>query len=126
VSAHDISDGGAAVAAAEMAFAGRRGITLSLARDHGPAELFGEGPGRYLVEVKPDDAERFGELLEDAERVGWVAEDDRVRVGPEIDVSLAQIEAAFRGHVPGYQDPGDQFRRPDPDGSDQPQENPAS
>ncbi len=103
VSAHDIGDGGAAVAAAEMSFAGRLGVTLSLATDHGPRELFGEGAGRYFVEVKRIDGDQFEALVPSSQRVGWVTEDDRVRVGPELDVSLAEVERAYRGHVPGYQ-----------------------
>ncbi len=104
VSAHDVGDGGAAVAAAEMALAGRLGVTLSLAADHGPRELFGEGSGRYFVEVKPGDGDRFESLVPTARRVGWVTDDARVRVGPLLDVSLVDIERAYRGHVPGYED----------------------
>jgi phosphoribosylformylglycinamidine synthase II len=60
---HDCSEGGLAVAAAEMALAGRLGLDLSLAalprspdvdRDH--VALFSESSGRFLVEVAADDA----------------------------------------------------------------------
>ncbi|QHQ34581.1 phosphoribosylformylglycinamidine synthase subunit PurL [Algicella marina] len=44
--AHDVADGGLAVAAAEMALAGNVGVTLAA---DGMDELFGEDQGRYLV-----------------------------------------------------------------------------
>ena len=100
-SAHDLSEGGLAVAAAEWAFAGRLGMTLSVASEHGPAELFGEGAGRYLVEVGPDAADVFAELVPSATRIGWVTDDGRLRIGVEIDVSLDEVGAAYVG--PHYQ-----------------------
>ncbi|MCA9284289.1 MAG: hypothetical protein KDA22_03675 [Phycisphaerales bacterium] len=61
--AHDASDGGMLVAAAEMAFAGGIGLTLDLgAAEGGPSEqgsqaalleCFAEAPSRYLLEVDP-------------------------------------------------------------------------
>ncbi len=59
-SAHDCSDGGMLVAAAEMAFAGRIGLDLDL--DAPPADgalpeaaaCFAETPSRFLLEVAPD------------------------------------------------------------------------
>ncbi|MCK6472459.1 MAG: phosphoribosylformylglycinamidine synthase subunit PurL [Planctomycetes bacterium] len=66
-SCHDLSEGGLAVAAAEMAFAGDVGATLDLAKVPVPAGakpeaaalLFGESPSRFLIEVSPANAERF-------------------------------------------------------------------
>ena len=62
LSAHDVSEGGLAVALAEMAFSGKAGIRADLAVvptiDDTPAaeHLFGETPGRILFEVAPKDA----------------------------------------------------------------------
>jgi phosphoribosylformylglycinamidine synthase len=57
---HDLSEGGLAVALAEMALAGGLGLTVSLAavpRDgaaaHDAALLFSESPSRFLLEVRP-------------------------------------------------------------------------
>ncbi len=67
-SCHDLSEGGLAVAAAEMAFAGCIGAELDLARvpfggdaEHklDPVVLFSESNSRFLVEVARDDAEEF-------------------------------------------------------------------
>jgi phosphoribosylformylglycinamidine synthase II len=58
-SAHDLSEGGLLVAAAEMAFAGGLGASIDLAKVPVPVELdvpvaarcFAEDPSRYLLEV---------------------------------------------------------------------------
>jgi phosphoribosylformylglycinamidine synthase subunit PurSL len=67
---HDCSEGGLAVAAAEMALAGRLGLALSLADlprspavDRAEMALFSESSGRFLVEVAPDDAVAFEAAL---------------------------------------------------------------
>ena len=95
-SAHDLSEGGLSVAAAEWAFAGRLGLTLTVAERHGPHELFGEGPGRYLAEVRPDDHDRFAAVAPSARRIGWVTDDGHVRIGTEIDIPLSEIEVAYK------------------------------
>jgi phosphoribosylformylglycinamidine synthase len=60
LSAHDISEGGLAVAVAEMGFSGKAGLKVDLAEiptfDDTPAaeHLFGETPGRILFEIAPE------------------------------------------------------------------------
>jgi phosphoribosylformylglycinamidine synthase len=68
--AHDLSEGGLAVALAEMAFAGEVGAQVSLegvARssdaDDDRTVLFSESGGRLLVAVTPEDALAFEEHL---------------------------------------------------------------
>ena len=60
LSAHDVSEGGLAVTAAEMGFSGRGGIEIDLARIPGHSAeisssvaLFSESTGRILMEVSP-------------------------------------------------------------------------
>ncbi|MEJ7595642.1 MAG: AIR synthase-related protein [Planctomycetaceae bacterium] len=55
LSCHDLSEGGLAVAAAEMAFAGGFGIEISPASNPATA-LFSESNTRFLIEVKPENA----------------------------------------------------------------------
>ena len=64
-SAHDLSDGGLAVALAEAAF--RRGVGASIVLDEPFVELFSESTARALVTVRP---ERHEELVDLAERHG--------------------------------------------------------
>lgn len=93
VSAHDPSEGGLAVAACEWAFAGRQGLDLVL--EGTPQVLFGEGAGRYLAEVRPQDGPEFGALVTSARRVGVVTGSDQVRFAGE-SISFEQIAAAWK------------------------------
>jgi phosphoribosylformylglycinamidine synthase len=64
-SAHDLSEGGLAVAAAEMCIGGRLGMLLeNNLWDDGPRLLFGETTGTLLVEVRPQDKPQFLSLFE--------------------------------------------------------------
>ncbi|MFI4910767.1 MAG: phosphoribosylformylglycinamidine synthase subunit PurL [Sedimentisphaeraceae bacterium JB056] len=69
-SCHDCSEGGLAVALAEMAFAGGMGIDAdldNLATDgncDSVAKLFSESNSRYVVEVTPENAEAFLKTLD--------------------------------------------------------------
>ncbi len=62
---HDLSDGGLAVAAAEMAFGGG-GLGIDLDVAGGAADLhttlFGEGPHRFLAEVRASDVDEIVEV----------------------------------------------------------------
>ncbi|MHB9155003.1 MAG: phosphoribosylformylglycinamidine synthase subunit PurL [Endomicrobiales bacterium] len=69
-SCHDCSEGGLAVALAEMAFAGNKGAKFDLASvpaegELTPAEmLFSESNGRFLVEVRPPHRTAFEQLMD--------------------------------------------------------------
>ena len=104
---HDLSDGGLAVALAEMAMAGGIGAALPAAPDGVPvhAFLFGEDQGRYLIAVP---AEAAADLLYsasaqgiDAATVGIVGGDDLVLPGEET-ISVASLKAAHEGWFPAY------------------------
>lgn len=104
---HDLSDGGLAVALAEMAMAGGIGAALPAAPDGVPvhAYLFGEDQGRYLIAVP---AEAAADLLYsasaqgiDAATVGIVGGDDLVLPGEET-ISVASLKAAHEGWFPAY------------------------
>ncbi len=68
--AHDLAEGGLAVALAEACIHGRMGADVELGC--GPAELFSETQARALVAAPPADAER---VLEEAEEFGVPAAD---------------------------------------------------
>ena len=72
-SCHDLSDGGLAVALAEMAFAGEVGACIDLdtvarARDVSDEDviLFSESQSRLLVEVRPEKERAFLQAMKDA------------------------------------------------------------
>ncbi|MBI5678135.1 MAG: phosphoribosylformylglycinamidine synthase, partial [Planctomycetes bacterium] len=69
-SCHDCSEGGLAVAAAEMAFAGGFGMTLNLSAvvTEGPINkndtiLFSESNSRFVVEVRPEHQKQFENIV---------------------------------------------------------------
>ena len=70
--AHDCSDGGLLVAAAEMAFAGRVGLDLDLTdlpvadAPDTAARCFAESASRYLLEVRPEHVDAVTQSLNDA------------------------------------------------------------
>jgi phosphoribosylformylglycinamidine synthase len=61
-SAHDLSDGGLAVALAEAALLGGRGFTVTLPAGEPHRILFSESPSRALVTCSSDDTGRVEEL----------------------------------------------------------------
>jgi phosphoribosylformylglycinamidine synthase II len=70
VSCHDCSEGGLAVALAEMAFAGGIGIEADLrglpkSKDciRPDTQLFSESNSRYIVEIEPENYDRFAKLM---------------------------------------------------------------
>jgi len=68
---HDCSDGGIGVAVAEMAFAGRLGVSINL-KSVPPSEpidrddfiLFSESNSRFLVEVAPESQADFEKIMD--------------------------------------------------------------
>jgi phosphoribosylformylglycinamidine synthase len=99
--AHDISDGGALVAIAEMALAGGRGVEVGLPNVANPAAiLFGEDQGRALVTTADPEAVISAATSANvfAAPIG-VTGGDRV-AGPGFRVPLADLRAAHEGFFP--------------------------
>jgi len=67
LSCHDLSEGGLAVAAAEMAFSGDVGMEIDLQQLHSQERddflLFSESNSRFLVEVSPSKQRSFEKLM---------------------------------------------------------------
>jgi phosphoribosylformylglycinamidine synthase len=101
-SAHDLSDGGLAVAATEMAMGGRLGLHLVLAGD-AIATLFSESTGRFLLEVSPADLQAVLTGLGDDGRIaGAVLAEPTVRFECDdatFTVSLAAALDAWQGRA---------------------------
>jgi phosphoribosylformylglycinamidine synthase len=105
---HDCSDGGAAVAVAEMAMAGNIGLTMTVVPQipNPGAILFGEDQGRYVVTTSDPDRVRMlaNEAKLFAVPIGTTGGDALVfdlieRGGPQ-SVSLADLRAAHEGFFP--------------------------
>ena len=107
-SAHDCAEGGLAVTLAEACVSGPRRlgaeVDLGPAGGHADLTLFGEGPSRVLVSVRPDRAQHFEQLMKEF-RVEWrfigrVGGDRlRIRAGERslVDLDLDRISGAWRG-----------------------------
>ena len=103
---HDCSEGGAALAIAEMAFSGGLGARADLGNAQPASVLaFAEGLGRLIVEVAPANAAAFERALagQPFARVGEVVSKPSVQitVGRQkaIDTTIAILAQAFRGHL---------------------------
>jgi phosphoribosylformylglycinamidine synthase len=82
-SCHDLSEGGLAVAIAEMAFAG--GIGADVAKPGAGTDevnLFAESPSRFLVEVPPQHADKFRHVLGPVPllEIGKTVKEPRLRI----------------------------------------------
>jgi phosphoribosylformylglycinamidine synthase len=117
-SAHDVGEGGLAVALAESAIWGRRGARLRVAVASSPAgDLFGESPSRVVVSCRPADAPGLrhqaadhgvpivelgtvggGRLVIELAGAGatGAAEERGSRVADSLDVPVEELDRAWR------------------------------
>ena len=103
-SSHDISEGGLAVAAAEMCIGGRLGLNLKFGERDEPLHiLFGETTGCLLVEVSPADRAAFVAHFRGLPFtwIGKVTESQSLAVFvhgiPVLDAPVADLAKAFTG-----------------------------
>ena len=113
---HDCSEGGMAVALAEMCLAGRLGAQVDLSRaplterSDDPAftdwvALFSESLCRFIVEVRPEDAAQFELLMAGAPyaAIGSVTAGDELVIGGQsgelIRAPVIDLERAWRGQA---------------------------
>ncbi|MEM1883897.1 MAG: AIR synthase-related protein, partial [Candidatus Bathyarchaeia archaeon] len=111
---HDISEGGLAVAAAEMAFSGGYGIEIDLRRV--PTDnlcrddfiLFSESNSRFLVEVPEECATDFERVMHGVvySRIGRVVKEPRLCIyglngDVIVDASLSELVACWKSFLGG-------------------------
>lgn len=99
LSCHDISEGGVAVAAAEMAMAGKAGISLTLPPTASlPALLFGE-QGAFLAEVEARSVEQVEAILQPLDIhwcwAGETLKEPVIRVQEVMEVPVADARFAW-------------------------------
>src|SRR4029077_3453034 len=103
-SAHDCSEGGLLVAAAEMAFAGELGLKLDLTLlpaegDLGlTAECFAETPSRYLLEIERKNLAAVDRALKGTPYaiIGEFNDSQRLTLGGEVDIAVEDLHAAWQ------------------------------
>jgi phosphoribosylformylglycinamidine synthase len=103
--AHDLSDGGLAIALAEMCMAGNKGAVCTIETEHPHAALFGEDQARYIVAVDPKWADYFamtaGDWYVSTTRLGVVG-GDQLKIGDHISISVAQLCDAHESWLPKH------------------------
>jgi phosphoribosylformylglycinamidine synthase len=102
-SAHDLSEGGLAVALSECLFAGEGlGADVNITGDSISA-LFSETQSRFLLTVKKEHQVEF-ESLVDADLIGKVNELAALRVlngtVPVLESLVDELKAAWKGAIP--------------------------
>jgi phosphoribosylformylglycinamidine synthase II len=93
---HDVSEGGLAVALAELCIAGRLGAVLDQLGHPDPATaLFAESTGRLVVEVRPQDVARFLDVAGPARLLGTVSAEPALELPGLPAIPLADLIRVF-------------------------------
>lgn len=102
-SCHDCSEGGLAVALSEMLTAGGFGAEVSIENVLGNADrpdykLFSESNGRWVVEIKPENAQDFLKIFEDIEttKFGETKKRKKLKIDGLIELELDEIYETWR------------------------------
>ena len=102
---HDLSDGGLAIALAEMCMASGRGASIDAGDGSDHARLFGEDQARYVVALKAGDVAAVEAEAAAAgvpvRRLGTV-EGDRLVVAGRLDLTVEELTIAHETWFPAY------------------------
>lgn len=104
-SAHDVAEGGLAVALAEALFGTENLGARVVVENEAVTALFSETQSRFVVSVSPENSEAFESTVQDAYCIGEVNNNgvltiSRKQEGLVIDASVQELEAAWRGAIP--------------------------
>lgn len=95
LAAHDVSDGGLAVAIAEMCIASRLGAILKINREHYAHSLFAPVATTYVLEMSEADAKAARLPV-----IGKIIDESRLSIASDnndtIDVAVADLDRAWR------------------------------
>ncbi|XKO54922.1 phosphoribosylformylglycinamidine synthase subunit PurL [Lysinibacillus fusiformis] len=103
-SAHDVAEGGLAVAIAEKTFsANGLGVEVTLTGSATTA-LFSESQSRFVVTVKEEHAATFVEIIKDAHKIGFVTNDALVKIngdkGVLVEGTVEEFRSNWKGAIP--------------------------
>jgi phosphoribosylformylglycinamidine synthase subunit PurL len=103
-SAHDVSEGGMAVALAETTFsANGLGVDVTLTGSAVTA-LFSETQSRFVVTVKPENAAAFEATAKDVTKIGVVTNNATIKINGETGVlvegTVEEFRSAWKGAIP--------------------------
>ncbi|WP_059104464.1 phosphoribosylformylglycinamidine synthase subunit PurL [Shouchella shacheensis] len=103
-SAHDVAEGGMAVALAEKMMDGNLGADVSLAGD-AAVTLFAESQSRFVVTIRPENKAAFEQAITDAAIVGTVTDDRRLTITDDtgkavLEATQDELVNAWKGAIP--------------------------
>ncbi len=103
-SAHDIAEGGLAVALAESLFNSNLGASVKLKGEE-VKEMFSETQSRFLVSVPQEQRNEFESIVKDAIRIGEVNDSAVLHIRNEnnqavLQTEVKELEAAWKGAIP--------------------------
>ena len=103
-SAHDLSEGGLAVALAESLFgASKLGAKVKISGEP-VSELFSETQSRFLLSINPENQASFEALVEDAICIGSVTADNKLVVATSdskvLEADVEDLQTAWKGAIP--------------------------
>jgi len=110
-SAHDLADGGLAVALAESCIAGKIGASVTVSSLDGGVSaetLFGEAPSRIVVTIAPEkSAAARGRLEAAGVPIAELGEagGDRLIIHGALDLPVAELEATWESTIPAAMEP---------------------
>lgn len=103
-SAHDVAEGGLAVALAETTF-GANGLGLDVTlTGSATTALFSETQSRFVVTVKEENVAAFVEMVKDAMKIGVVTNDALVKIdgdnGVLVEGTVEEFRSNWKGAIP--------------------------
>jgi phosphoribosylformylglycinamidine synthase II len=101
-SAHDVAEGGAAVALAESCFNSREILGAELAGLESEVELFGEGPSTVIISAAPEHFKELKKIFASLEVsvLGRVTKTPRLRIGSDIDEDVHELFRIYEEALP--------------------------
>lgn len=100
-SAHDLSEGGLGVALAESVF--KTDFGLKIKADISASWLFSETPGRLIVSIAPDKAQKFEEKMPEAVKLGQVTDDQNLQItlkDAEVNEPVKDLQQIWEECIP--------------------------
>ena len=102
-SAHDLSEGGAAVGIAESAFGSNLGAKVVL-EGEATSALFAETQSRFVLSVKKENQAAFEAIVTDAKQIGEVTTEEQLVIESAneqlIAADVKELEKAWKGAIP--------------------------
>ncbi|CAG9610491.1 phosphoribosylformylglycinamidine synthase subunit PurL [Pseudoneobacillus rhizosphaerae] len=102
-SAHDLAEGGLAVAVSESLFRTELGAEIKL-EGNAVSALFSESQSRFLISIKKENKEQFESLVDAATLIGEVTDSATLKISSANETlilsQVTELEKAWRGAIP--------------------------